>query len=342
MSLPAAALALLAVLALAATAPQDSRVPVDSFEVDLSAPPPFGLPEAFVDPAGAPFSKERFELGRELFFDARLSLDRTVACATCHRPEHGFAEPQATSIGVMGRKTPRNAPTLFNRGFGAPQMWDGKSPKLELQVLLPIENELEMALPLEDALERLRAEPGYRTRFAAAFGKGGERISREQLALALATYVGRLSFGDSPIDRFRTGAVDLMTSQERAGMWLFESRGGCWRCHAGPNFSDESFHNTGVGAAGGVAEPGRESVTGDPADRGRFKTPTLRALAFTAPYMHDGSLSTLEEVVDHYTRGGNPNPNLDERLAPFELDAEEKAALVAFLRALSRTGPPPK
>jgi cytochrome c peroxidase len=124
-------------------------------------------------------------------------------------------------------------------------------------------------------------------------------------------------------------------------MWLFESRAGCWKCHSGPNFSDESFHNTGVGSGDAGPAPGRERITSDAADRGKFKTPTLRALALTPPYMHDGSLATLGDVVDFYSGGAKPNPNLDERLQPFELDAEEKASLVAFLLALSRTGPPP-
>ena len=341
MSPRAAIPAFVAVLALAAAAPQGARVPKDSFPVDLVAPPPFGLPETFAFPADNPFSKERFELGRKLFFDPLLSLDRSVACATCHRPEHGFADPEARSTGVMGRKTHRNAPSLFNRGFGAPQMWDGQGESLEHQALLPIENELEMALGLDEALARLRAVPDYRSRFETAFGAGEDPISRENLARSLASYVRRLTFADSPVDRFRVGEVELLTKQERAGMWLFESRGGCWRCHAGPNFSDESFHNTGIGVVEGRAEPGREAITGEPADRGRFKTPTLRALSFTAPYMHDGGLATLEEVIDHYARGGTANPELDERLAPFELDAEERAALVAFLHALSRTGPPP-
>jgi cytochrome c peroxidase len=315
-------------------APQARRVPADTFAVDPGAAPPFGLPAAFEEPDNRPATRERFELGRELFFDPALSIDRTVACATCHRPEHGFADPQALSTGVMGRKARRNAPTLFNRGFGSPQSWDGRAATLEQQALLPIEDEREMALPLDEALARLRAEPRYVEGFARAFGDGG--ITRERLADALAGYVRRLAFGDSPVDRFRTGEVALLSREERAGMWLFESRGGCWRCHSGPNFTDESFHDTGIGVVDGAPEPGREAVTNDPADRGRFKTPTLRALALTAPYMHDGSLATLEEVVDYYARGGNPHAQLDERIAAFELDEADRAALVAFLRALSR------
>jgi cytochrome c peroxidase len=330
---------LLALALVSAAAWQGSpRVPADLLPQELAAVPPLGLPEALPEPPDNPSSRERVALGRRLFFDPLLSLDRTVACATCHRPEHGFADREATSTGVLGRRTERNAPTLFNRGFAPRQMWDGRVATLEEQALLPIENELEMALPLDEALSRLSADPGYVDAFAAAFG---EPPTRAGLAKALAAFVRRLTFGDSPVDRFRGGDLAGMSSLERTGMWLFESRGGCWRCHAGPNFSDEDFHNTGVGAAEGRALPGREAVTGDPRDRGKFKTPTLRALALTAPYMHDGSLATLEEVVDFYARGGNANADLDPRLTPVELDPSERAALVAFLRALSRAAPAP-
>lgn len=324
----------LALCALAAQGP--SRVPRDTLPADLSSSPPFGLPEQIPDPPDNAYSRERTELGRALFFEPLLSLDGSVACATCHLPEHGFAEPAATSTGVGGKRTARNAPTLFNRAFAPAHMWDGRASVLEQQVLLPIENPDEMALPLAQALERLRADSGYRERFERAYGE----LSQSTLAKALAQFVRRLTFADSPVDRFRIGEVTGLSVEERAGMWLFESRAGCWKCHSGPNLSDESFHNTGVGARDGQAEPARQAITGDERDRGRFKTPTLRALSFTAPYMHDGSLATLEEVVDFYARGGNPNPALDPLLAELELSPEERRALVAFLHALSRTAKP--
>ena len=170
---------------------------------------------------------------------------------------------------------------------------------------------------------------------AEAFGEGP---SRDSVARALATFVRRLVVGDSPVDRFRTGEVTALSTLERTGMWIWESKGGCWRCHAGPNFSDEKFHNTGVGTVDGEPEVGRFAVTGNDAERGAFKTPTLRALALTAPYMHDGSLATLEEVVEFYRGGGGDNPHLDRRIAPLRLSDEEATALVAFLQALSRSG----
>ena len=307
-------------------------VPRDTLPAQLPLSAPAGFPQALVAPAGNEFTDERTALGRALFFDPLLSRDRTVACASCHQPEHGLADPRARSLGVDGKLSRRNAPTLFNRGHASAQMWDGAAESLEEQALMPLENPDEMALPVDEALARLRAEPRYAQRFEVAYGE----LSRETLAKALAQFVRRLQLGDSPVDRFRAGDVAGLSTQERTGMWLFESRAGCWRCHSGPNFSDERFHATGIGVREGVAEPGRAAITGAASDRGRFKTASLRALAFTAPYMHDGSLATLDDVVEFYARGGNPHAQLDPDLRPFEASAEERAALVAFLKALSR------
>ena len=212
-------------------------------------------------------------------------------------------------------------------------MWDGRAATLEQQVLLPIENPLEMDLALDEALRRLTADAHVARAFSDAFEAGP---SRATLARALAAYVRRLVLGDSPVDRFRAGEIEALSDAERAGLWFYESRGGCWRCHSGPNFSDEEFHATGVGSHEGEPEPGRMAVTGDPADRGRWKTPSLRGLATSAPYMHDGSLATLEDVVEFYRQGGRASANLDAVLAPIEMSPQDAANLVAFLRALSR------
>ena len=304
-------------------------VPADSLPASLPVEAPFGLHEL---PAPPPTAPEVLALGRRLFFDPLLSLDRTLACASCHRPELAFADDVALSLGVGDRTTLRNTPSLVNRAFGTSFMWDGRARTLEEQVLLPIENEREMALPLEEALRRVREDAGYAENFQRAFGRAPDR---EALAQALSAFVRRLHMGDSPVDRFRAGEQAALTPEERSGLWFYESRGGCWRCHGGANFTDEDFHNTGVGVLDGGAPEGRLAVTGDPADRGRFKTPTLRGVALTAPYMHDGSLETLEEVVDFYRRGGGPNPHLDPRMAPIEMSDRDAANLVAFLRALS-------
>jgi len=306
----------------AASARQDERSVVPPVRT------PLGLPER----EGTTESDELAALGARLFFDPLLSSDRSVACASCHKPELGFADSRARSRGVRDQETERNAPTLLNRVFGQRFMWDGRAASLEEQVLLPLENPLEMDLPLEQALARLRADASYRAAFERVFARAPERTD---LARAIAAYVRRLVLGASPVDRFRAGDFEALDDAARAGLWFYESRGGCWRCHGGANFSDEDFHDTGVGAQAGEPEPGRAAVTGRAEDRGRFKTPTLRGVARTAPYMHDGSLATLEEVVQFYRQGGRANANLDPLLAPIEMSAADARNLVAFLRALS-------
>jgi cytochrome c peroxidase len=307
----------------------------------FGAPPPLGLPALPLPEDDAP-TAERHELGRRLFFDPVLSLDRSLSCASCHRPEHGFADALPVSIGVNGAPGSFNAPSLHNRGYGRHFMWDGRFGALEEQVLEPIGNPLELALGVPAALERLAADPEYTAAFERAFDDG---LSETNLARALAGFVRGLTLGDTRVDRFRElGHHGALTAAERTGLWIYESKGGCWRCHWGPNFTDESFHNTGVGlvaAADGVATaaPGRFAATGDEADRGRFKTPSLRGVARTPPYMHDGSLATLEQVVAFYRAGGGPNPGRAPELAPLELTDDEAAALVAFLRALSEPAP---
>lgn len=326
----------LAVLALCLSAPlaagalvlQDSGLPVDRLPAELGLEVPFGLPEHL---AADPAERGLAALGRRLFFDPLLSLDQSRSCASCHIPEQGFADNQRFSEGIGGKRTLRNTPTLFNRAMGEHFMWLGEASSLEQQALLPIENPLEMGLDLETALERLRASPAYAEAFQAVFS--GEPTGA-RLAQALAAFVRRLLVGNSRVDRFRIGDRDVLSQAERGGLWFFESRGGCWRCHSGPNFTDEAFHNTGVGLRDGQPEPGRESVSGAVSDRGAFKTPTLRALSLTAPYMHDGSLGSLEEVVEFYRKGGHPNAHLDPKIAPLEMTEADVQNLVAFLKAL--------
>jgi len=323
-------------------------LPLCLFAQDAPPLPPDTLPADFhrgTVPEGLPADLPRLEadrepvlrLGRSLFFDPILSRDRSVSCASCHEPDHGFSSREALPRGALGRRALRNAPTLYNRVLGTRQMWDGRFSTLREQVVQPILNENEMVMTMADALARLREDAEYARRFQDVFGAAP---SAENLAEALATFVENLLLGSSPIDLFRAAEENSLTTEEKAGLWLFESKGGCWKCHAGPNFSDESMHNTGVGVVEGRPADGYFVVTGDPADRGRFKTPTLRGLAHTAPYMHDGSLATLADVVEFYRRGGNDNPNRDPKLRPLELTDEDAAHLVAFLEALSRVEAP--
>jgi cytochrome c peroxidase len=189
-----------------------------------------------------------------------------------------------------------------------------------------------MGSTVAGAVKRLQAHPDYPALFQIAFSDG---VTAANLARALASFERTLLLGNSRLDRFRTGEVSALTENERHGLWLYESRGGCWRCHTGPNFTDEGFHNTGVGWAEKSTDAGRFMVTRKESDRGRFKTPTLRGLTTTAPYMHNGSLATLEEVVEFYNRGCVKNPNLDSAIGPLGLSREDVRDLVAFLRCLS-------
>lgn len=300
-------------------------LPVDNLpEGIFSHAMPLGLPAHLPAPEENPFTEASFQLGRRLFFDPILSANRTVSCASCHDPDHGFSSREALPLGVFGRHALRHAPTLFNRGFGSRQRWDGATPTLEQQVVLPIEDPNEMDLKLTDAVQRLSDDARYSDAFQQTYG---ESPSPGSLSRALSTFVRGLVTGDTPVDHFQAGNSSALSAEEKAGLWIYESKGQCWQCHSGPNFTDEDLHNTGVGAA---TEGGK-----NPQDR-RFKTPTLRRLADTAPYMHDGSLASLEDVVEFYAKGGQHNPGLDRRIRPLDLSGSDRKHLVAFLTALSR------
>ncbi|MCR9245439.1 MAG: c-type cytochrome [bacterium] len=291
--------------------------------------PPKGLPKMVLPTAYEP-TPAMFALGQRLFHDAMLSADRSVSCATCH-PAPGFAHPDPRPAGVGGRRAKRHAPSLFNRGYSTLQRWDGASASLEAFVLEPIADPNEMALALDDALARLADDDRYRAEFERVFGGKPDRTSLQR---ALATFVRGIVRGDSAYDRFLNGDHGAMTAEQRTGFWLFESKAKCWQCHTPGLFTDEKFHNTGIGVRDDKPEPGRARVTKATADTGAFKTPTLRGVALTAPYMHDGSLPTLQAVVEFYVRGGNRNPHLDSRMQPLELSATEQRALIAFLESL--------
>jgi cytochrome c peroxidase len=283
-------------------------------------------------PTDNPLTPAKVRLGRRLFFDSILSSDRSIACASCHNPDHGFAGPAAVAVGIRGQKGRRNAPTLLNVGYNSAYFWDGRAASLEEQALQPISDPKEMDSTVDETIRRLRAEPTYVEQFQTAFG--GE-VNSVNLARAIASFERSLLSGDSPVDRFRRGEIPALSKDARQGLWLFESRGGCWRCHADSNLTDGRFHNTGIGWGTDPPDPGRYSITRQERDRGAFKTPTLRNVAGTGPYMHDGSVATLEDVVRHYNRGGNPNPNLDPALKPLNLSDADVQQLVAFLKALT-------
>jgi cytochrome c peroxidase len=231
---------------------------------------------------------------------------------------------------VHGRTGRRNAPAIVNRGYGSTFFWDGRVSSLEALVLEPIQDSLEMDLPVGRAVARLQSDPDYRAAFASAFR---DDVSIVNLARALASYVRTIRSGNAPFDRYREGDTTAISPAARRGAVVFFGRGNCSACHLGPNFTDEGFHNTGIEPE--RMEDGRYALTGMPGDRGAFKTPTIREVSSTAPYMHDGSIGTLEAVVDFYVQGGHPNPNLDPEIRPLRLRGTDRADLVAFLRSLS-------
>ena len=270
---------------------------------------PLGLDLYMPVPEDNPITAEKIELGRQLFNDRRLSRDGTIACVSCHDPARAFSDGRAKAVGVFGRQGRRSAPALINRGYGRAFFWDARIATLEEQVLKPISDPNEMDLPVGEAARRVGLSP-------------------DDLSRALSSFVRSILSGAAPYDRFVNGDRGALSADQQAGLQIFRGRGNCTACHIGPNFSDERLHNTGV-----AWREGKSTDIG--AGQGNFKTPTLREVARTAPYMHDGSLATLEQVVDFYSDGGRANPNLDPEIRRLNLSSEERRALAAFLRSLT-------
>jgi cytochrome c peroxidase len=290
--------------------------------------PPLGLDRYLPAPPDNPITAEKVALGRRLFADERLSADGRTSCASCHQRERAFTDGLRVARGVFGRRGRRNVPSILNRAYGTAFSWDGRAATLEDQIRRAISGEQDLGLSVEVAAKRLSQSATYTAAFDAAFAAP---VSGDRLVQAIATFVRGALSGGSLFDRFVAGDQAALSSAARRGYALFTGRAGCSRCHAGPLFTDEALHNTGVRWG---RDLGRFGVTGLPQDRGRFKTPSLRDVGLTAPYMHDGSLSTLEAVVAFYDRGGGPNPNLDPAIRPLRLAPGERSDLVAWLRAL--------
>ena len=292
------------------------------------AAPPVGLPDV-THPKDNPYSEAKVELGRMLYFDKRLSADNTVSCASCHDPKMGWSNNDATAVGVGGQRGGRSAPTIINSAFQKFQFWDGRAGSLEEQALGPIANPIEMNLPIEEAIKKLSAIEGYQKRFKEVFGS---EVNKDNLAKALAAFERTIISGNAPYDRFKAGEKTALSDEAQAGMKLFFGKANCSACHNGPHFSDSGFHNLGIGQSAKEIDQGRRKISNIEGDHSAFRTPTLREIARTAPYMHDGSLKTLEEVVDYYNQGGTKNDYLDEEIYPLKLSDAEKKALVTFLK----------
>lgn len=294
----------------------------------VQAAPPIGLPE-LAYPKDNPQDEAKVELGRMLYFDKRLSADNTVSCASCHDPKFGWSNNDATAVGVGGQRGGRSAPTIINSAYQKFQFWDGRAGSLEEQALGPIANPIEMNLPIEECVKKLAAIEGYQKRFTAVFGSG---VNKDNLAKAIAAFERTIVSGNAPYDRFKAGEKTALSDEAHAGMKLFFGKANCSACHNGPHFSDSAFHNVGVGQSAKEVDQGRRKISNIEGDQGSFRTPTLREIARTAPYMHDGSLKTLEDVVEYYNQGGTKNDYLDEEIYPLKLSDAEKKALVTFLK----------
>jgi cytochrome c peroxidase len=289
-------------------------------------------------PEDNPMSADVVELGQMLFFDPRLSGNNKVSCATCHDPNLGYGDNQPTFALYNGGHGKRNSPTVINAGYYSSNFWDGRAASLEEQALGPIENPNEMNQPLDELIEELNSISGYNERFTTAFGKKG--ITEENIAKSLAAFQRQIVVKDTPYDQYLNGDTNALTQQELRGLNVFTGKAMCVTCHNGPNLSDNQFYNIGIN----TDDEGRYAVTKDEKDLGRIRTPGLYGITHTAPYMRDGSIATLEEVIDYYDRGGDDHPNksffIQQFMQPIGLTTEEKADLLAFLKVLG--GEPPK
>ncbi len=310
-------------------------------------------------PDDNPMTRAKIELGRQLYFDERLSSDNTVSCASCHDPMLGYGAETAFGVGVRGQEGGRNSPVSYNRILSREQFWDGRAASLEEQAVGPIANPIEMGNTHDASIKTIASIPGYKKQFEKIFGDG---ITIDNVGKAIAAFERALVTGPMPYDAYnelarfeQVYADDLefldeepdlkaqyealkaaaaerpMSESARRGMTLFFGKANCAACHAGANFTDEQYHNLGVGMEAKDPDLGRFDVTKEEKDRGAFKTPTLRNVALSPPYMHDGSQATLEEVVEWYDKGGHKNPWLSDKMKPLNLSDQEKADVVAFM-----------
>jgi len=312
-------------------------VSLEGAEAPKAVPPKVPLGLLPIDwPRDNPYSPEKVELGRLLYFDQRLSLDDNISCASCHSPKMAFTDGARTSAGIHGANGKRSAPTVINRAYSLAQFWDGRAATLEEQAKGPIENPIEMGHSHSACAAKIQGVPGYAAMFEKVFGT--REITIDHIAKAIATFERTVLSGDSPYDRYKAGDKKAMSPAQIRGMNVYFKKAKCDSCHEGINFTANSYHNIGVNIDQPNPDLGRYDVTKDPKDWGAFKTPTLRDIARTAPYMHDGSMKTLEEVVEFYDKGGTANKNLDEKMKPLKLTKEEKQDLVYFLHALNGNG----
>ncbi|HKA70995.1 MAG TPA: cytochrome c peroxidase [Xanthobacteraceae bacterium] len=287
-------------------------------------------PETIPFPKDNPYTVEKATLGKKLYFDTRLSAANLLSCAACHSPAYGWGDGQPRGIGHNMKQLGRRSPTIVNAAFGEIFMWDGRAGSLEEQALGPIRADVEMNLPIDQLLAKLKAIPEYQPLFKAAFPKDG--MTPDNIAKAIATYERTVVSGRAPFDAWIEGDERAIPEEAKRGFVLFNNKGGCQNCHSGWNFTDDSFHDIGLSDA----DVGRGKFL--PAIvkmQQAFKTPGLREITRRGPYMHDGSVATLEAVIEHYNTAGVERPSRSELIKPLALSAQEKADLVAFMKTLT-------
>ncbi len=290
----------------------------------------FRRPAAVPTPADNPVTSTKIMLGKALFFDPRLSGSGAIACATCHNPSLGWQDGQARGVGHHGAALSRHTPTILNIAWSEPLFWDGRADTLEEQAKGPLSAPAEMNMPPGNAIDIVQSIPGYRTAFAAAFP--GKPITLDTMVKAIATYERTVISAAAPFDRWVNGDSKAVSESAKRGFKVFNTKAGCASCHSGWRFTDDGFHDIGLGDD----DMGRAKIMpGLTILEHAFKTPTLRNIAERPPYMHDGSIATLEAVIDHYDRGYIDRPSLSPEIRQEKLTAQDKTDLIAFMRSLS-------
>jgi cytochrome c peroxidase len=306
---------------------------------------PLGLPAVPI-PAANPPTASAIALGRRLFYETQLSKDNSLSCSSCHQPEFAFRDNRELSLGVGGTKGVRHAPTLVNVAYVPKLFWDGRAKSLEDQVGFPVADPREMDQSHKASAAKLQGDSVYKAMFQSAFGS--DAITMDRVEAAIASFERTILVGDSPFDRYQyQGRKDVLTPAQIRGLAVFTDphKGNCAACHtvgvSSALFTDNQFHNTGEGVGDNeqFVDQGHYELTRDNSDRGAFKTPTLRNVAVSGPYMHDGKLKTLKDVVDFYAGKGNSNPYLDKRIKDIQLTGQDRSDLVEFMKSL--TGPLP-
>lgn len=295
---------------------------------------PYAIPVTISAPADNAINPQRIELGKNLYFDPRLSGSNWISCASCHNPSLGWSDGLPTGIGHGFGKLGRNSPTIVNTALNFLQFWDGRSPSLEDQAAGPIASPGEMNQDFNELIKELEAISGYREMFEKAYP--GQGISKETITKAIATFERTIISKDSPFDRWMEGDESQVSESAKKGFALFVGKAKCAVCHSGNNFSDNGFHNIGIKSLDGKQDEGRFALVPVKVMKGAFKTPTLREIALSGPYMHNGIYKTLDEVVEHYNRNGDVRDNLSPNMqGPLNLTDSEKKDLVEFLKTLT-------